>query len=46
MIVPYRWGVSYSLKIGISAICSGTTSIPITAMKSQSRPGNSSQANA
>ena len=38
--------VSYTRNIGISAIWSGTTSSAITAMKSQSRPGNSSQANA
>ncbi len=38
--------VSYSLNIGISAICSGTTRRPMTPMKNQSRPGKSSHANA
>ena len=36
----------YSWNIGISAICSGTTSSATTMMKIQSRPGNSSHANA
>ena len=32
--------------IGISAICSGTTSSAMTTRKSTSRPGNTSQAKA
>ena len=45
-IVSKSPSVLYSEKIGISAIWMGTTSRATTTTKSQSRPGNSSQANA
>ena len=46
MIESKSPNVSYSLNIGISAICSGTTSSATTPTKIQSRPGKSSHASA